>query len=230
VLTVFAVLFVIPRRARGRAILVLAGVGVAAAAALLALGLLGDLAARAELQPRWLNRFLVQKDALAVFAQFPLMGTGAGTFPSVFHVFQTVPDDRHFNDAHSDWAQFLMETGVLGAAVGLWLVIVMVRRVRSAAAQQGLRAGGSGVGAGGHALALGAAGGLVAVAVHGFFETNLHIPANALLAAVVAGLAWGSASEAVAAAREGAAVSSLPGSRDDDLDVAPALSAGADAD
>ncbi len=215
VLTVFVLLFLIPRAARRRAILALAALVVLAAGALLALGLLGDIAARAELQPRWLNRFLVQKDALAVFTQFPLFGTGAGTFPTVFHVFQTVPDDRHFNDAHSDWAQFLMETGVIGAAVGLWLAMLLIRRLRRAAPGPG------------RALALGAGGGLAALAVHGFLETNLHIPANALLAAVAAGIAWGSSvPAALAAAPEGAAVSSLPGSRDDDQNVAPVPTGG----
>lgn len=173
--------------APGRRRLRLAMVVVVAAALLVLLlastGLLDELAGRLfRMYGRWRNRFLVQADALRVALEFPLFGTGPGTFPWVYHAFQRVDDVRHFNDAHSDWVQLLMDGGL----VGLGAVAVVVRAL-ARAARRAWRCADAG-----RWHALGAVAGCSGLAAHGFFETNLHIPANALLAAVVAGVAYGS--------------------------------------
>jgi O-antigen ligase len=156
------------------------------AAALACFGLLDDLAARIHLVPsgREKNRFAVQWDALRVFAGNPMFGTGAGTFAAAYPPFQTVADARFFNDAHSDWAQFLMESGLLGAAFVAMAAREAVPRFRRAAAAEGPRR---------RWPVVGAAAGCLAVCVHGLFETNLHVPANALLFAATLSLAYAAA-------------------------------------
>jgi len=171
-----------PKRARVRLAAACAGLALVALAGLAAAGLLDDLTGRLfQVYGRWRNRFLVQRDALDVFLEFPVVGTGAGTFPWVFHVFQSVDDARHFSDAHSDWVQFLMETGVVGAGYAVTLVATLGGRVRAVALSESPD----------RWLVIGAASGLFGLAVHGFVETNLHIPANALLAAAIVGLVYG---------------------------------------
>jgi O-antigen ligase len=171
-----------PGKARWRLIAACAGLCLVAIAGLAAAGLLDDLSGRLfNVYGRWRNRFLVQRDALGVFAEFPLVGTGAGTFPWVFHAFQSVDDARHFGDAHSDWVQFLMETGLVGAGYVVALVTMLGRRARSVVSSASPD----------RWLVMGALAGLVGLAAHGFVETNLHIPANAFLAAVAVGLAYG---------------------------------------
>ncbi len=168
--------------ARRKLAMACVGLALVALAGVAAAGLFDELAGRLfHVYGRWRNRFLVQGDALGVFSQFPVVGTGAGTFAWVFHVFQGVDDVRHFNDAHSDWVQFLMETGLVGALYTLALATALARRLVRVAASD----------APGRWAAIGTASGLFGIAVHGLVETNLHIPANALLAAAAVGLAYG---------------------------------------
>ncbi len=173
-----------PPRLRARAIAVVVVVAAVAIGAVVAAGLWDDLSGRLfSVYGRWRNRFAVQGDALAVFASNPLFGTGAGSFALAYPPFQTVDDVRFFNDAHSDWAQLLMETGLAGLALGVAIVVELGRRVRAAARSAGP----------GRWLVLGPAAGCVAICAHGAFEVNLHVPANALLAVSAASLSFAAA-------------------------------------
>lgn len=166
-----------------RAAVVLAAVAVMAVLVRL-LG--GEGGARLfNLYGRWVNRFGVQADALAGFADNPLVGTGAGTFGDVYPAWQRINDMRSFSNAHSDWAQFLMETGLVGAVAAVLCARALFGAVRAGASR------------GGPARweAAGPAAGVAAVCAHGFFEVNLHIPANALLTALAASLACAPAAE-----------------------------------
>jgi len=180
-------LFAACARGRGRwtTIALVAVAGGLVAATLALFGLLDGLLARFHLEPtgRERNRFAVQWDALRVFAGDPIFGTGAGTFASAYPPFQTIDDARFFNDAHSDWAQFLMETGLVGAAFVVAAARHALGRFRAAL----------GGGASRRYGALGGAAGCLAVCVHGLFETNLHVPANALLFAATLSLAYAAA-------------------------------------
>lgn len=163
-------------------ILVVTGV---AAALMLEFGLLRDLTDRFHLTPvgRERNRFKVMWDAVQVFGGSPVFGTGAGTFAVVYPPFQTVEDVRHFNNAHSDWAQFLMETGLVGVAFVAAALRETSRALRRAATSETPA----------RWLSLGPAAGCFAVCVQGFFEVNLHVPANALLFAATLSLAYATA-------------------------------------
>ena len=169
-----------PAGRRFRGVLLTAGALAAVAAVLAWTGLLDRFLNRfVTLSGRWQNRFRVQADAWNVFLGNPATGTGAGTFESVYPAFQTVCDDRIFEDAHSDWAQILMETGLVGVAAA----VLAVRRV-----VVWVRAGQAAVGPVRWRV-LGPAAGVVAVAAHGVFEVNLHVPANALLTVCALSLA-----------------------------------------
>jgi O-antigen ligase len=162
--------------------------GAAAAAALLGAvgvlflwaGWLDRLLGFLRVNPRWSLRFAAQADALAAFAANPWVGTGAGGFAEVFPVWQRVRDVRYFGNAHSDWAQFLMETGLLGAGVAAAAGRGLVRAVSAGLARAGSD----------RWRILGPAAGAAALAVHGFLDVNLHVPANALLASVALSLAY----------------------------------------
>lgn len=115
--------------------------------------------------------------AMRVFASSPLVGSGLGTFG----FFDGVSDDRRGRAffAHNDYAQLLAETGLFGGAV-----LVGALAVLGLALSRALR-----LPAKERMLAAGVWSALAALALHSFYDWNLHLPANRLLAALIAGLA-----------------------------------------
>ena len=110
----------------------------------------------------------------------PLLGWGLGTFPIVFPQYQRAQTDIFLNEAHNDYLQILFETGVLGLAAALWFLVLLfqggsrVVRLWNSTPLDGLR----------WAAWLGCAG----IAFHSLVDFNLHIPANAAVFAVLAGI------------------------------------------
>lgn len=126
------------------------------------------------------SRSLASRAALRMFAAAPLFGSGLGTFGELFTRF--LRSDFLLNYAHNDYAQWLAETGLLGVGIAIGWATVLGRRCRSwwlgvLARRQG------------DPLTAGLWAALAGISVHTAYDWNLHIPANALLACVVAGLA-----------------------------------------
>lgn len=92
--------------------------------------------------------------------------------------------------AHNDYAQCLAETGMAGAlGLGLltWFAVRQLRGLlRETTAPE-------------RVLASGAWAAIAGIAAHSAFDWNLHVPANALIASVAAGMALGSGYKASAA-------------------------------
>jgi len=127
------------------------------------------------------GRALAAKRTLLLFKQFPLFGTGLGTFRSVFPSVQTPELGKGIWEyAHNDWLQLLAETGlagmVLAVVFGVTLGGLMYRRI-------GRNRTGSG-----WWLTVGAAASLCGMVAHGLVDFNLHIPSNSFLASVIVGL------------------------------------------
>jgi O-antigen ligase len=97
----------------------------------------------------------------------------------VFPAFSSPEVRLHYTHAHNDLLQLVAESGlpalVLLATVLLTLSGAVVRGLRGTC----------------DALATGAAFGLAALLVHGLVDFNFHIPANAAIAAVLAGVVFG---------------------------------------
>jgi O-antigen ligase len=108
------------------------------------------------------------------------LGSGLGTFADVFPRYQAAGPVGYVEFAHNDYAQAFLELGLAGlAAMGL-LAFAYGARWRTIARGGGSRRLG---------LAQVAAGiSLAALGAHGLFDFNLHIPANALVFAFLAGV------------------------------------------
>lgn len=125
-------------------------------------------------------RLRIWRDALPIFADYPLFGTGLGTFGVIFPLYKTLPFQAHFLYPENDYLQLLIETGLAGAAAILSAVAFFVVHVAGRFFQLrdmrmiALAAGGMGAGA--------------ATAFHAMVDFSLHIPANAFHFALIMGL------------------------------------------
>ena len=113
---------------------------------------------------------------------FPVTGSGPGTFEFVYPRYQSVQLDKIVDHLHNDWVQLLAEYGWPGliaaiAALTAFLILT-VGRWRS-------RHDNFVVGVG-----IGGIGAVVAIAVHSLSDFNLHIPANPLLLALILAVTW----------------------------------------
>jgi O-antigen ligase len=128
------------------------------------------------------GRIARTRDAWSMAKEFLWTGSGAGTFEFVFPRFQSVTLSKVVDHAHNDWVQLAAEMGMPGflivaAGVAAFLVSVLGRwRKRKDPFALG--------------IGLGGVGAVVAAAVHGFSDFSMRIPANPLLLALIAAVAW----------------------------------------
>jgi len=129
------------------------------------LGRLGDLGPGIRLN--------ITKDCLRMFSHRPVWGFGLGTFPTLYPSYRTFYTNLFVNEAHNDYAQVLVETGLLGFGLMLWFLISLFRRGLPASRRWEFKWDG--------ALSLAALLGCAGILFHSFVDFNMQIPANAAL-------------------------------------------------
>jgi O-antigen ligase len=136
----------------------------------------------ADLEQDHVSRLSVWKDSIGIVRDYPVLGTGLGTFKNAYMRCQMSMSRVLFDHAHNDYVELLTDTGfvgfLLGAGAGLVFFWNVFRRWRQKRSMFGKC-----IGAGGLAS-------LVAIAVHSFVDFNLHIPANALLFTVISAITY----------------------------------------
>ena len=120
-------------------------------------------------------------NSLEIVSDYPVMGSGLGTFASIYPAYEKNGIKGHrLEHAHNDCLEYLSELGVVGMALLLGGILMMlipaflIWRVRN-------RPFVKGVGLGGVVAVL-------AILIHGITDFNLHIPANMVLFSVVLSL------------------------------------------
>lgn len=158
-----------------------AAVPLAALLAVLAFADVDRLAARlGETREAGLaGRTAIWRDTLAVIRDFPLTGTGAGSYADSMRLYQRSDRMYFWNEAHNHYLQLIAEGGLLlllPACVAFGALGTLgYHRLRCPA--DPLRW-----------LRIGASAGLAAVAVQSLWETGLTLPANGMLAGIAAAL------------------------------------------
>ena len=118
-------------------------------------------------------RLAIYGDAWRWWRDAPLFGTGLGGFETVYPSYQDLALLGRAAHAHSDWIEFMLETGIfglLGALLGAGLSIFLVARIWRDARSSEMRA-----------LIGGGLAAAVAFAAHSLFEFSFQIPANAVM-------------------------------------------------
>src|ERR1019366_10277259 len=63
------------------------------------------------------DRLAIVKDSLKIVGERPILGWGLGTFPVVYPSFRSFYTNFFVNEAHNDYVQTAVETGVVGLAI-----------------------------------------------------------------------------------------------------------------
>lgn len=132
-------------------------------------------------------RWGVLKDSVRMLSDRPLTGCGLGVFPVIYPAYRTFYSNHFTNQAHNDYLQVLLETGIPGFAAVLCFLFLLYR--------QGLRHRQHWHADTASTLRLGALVSCTGLLVHSFFDFNLHIPANAVLFFVMCAIAGSGATE-----------------------------------
>jgi O-antigen ligase len=138
-----------------------------------------DLAALSRADATMQIRLVAIRQSLGMLRDFPLFGTGLGTWSEIFPMYQGYPLLAvGFPYAHNEYVQWFEETGLIGfallAALCAEYLSAVLRPVPPDAARR-------------RAILLATA---AAAAVHSVVDFGLRLPSNALLFAVVLGTLW----------------------------------------
>ncbi|MGD0235659.1 MAG: O-antigen ligase family protein [Syntrophorhabdales bacterium] len=124
------------------------------------------------------ERLLVWSASMTAFRDFPVFGTGLGTFQHIFPMYKPDGITMFYQHAHNDYVEILLELGISGAflmLVFLGLAGKHILYVRWRGRERYLKAA--------------FVASLVSIAVFSLFDFNLHIPSNAILLSFILGLA-----------------------------------------
>jgi len=127
------------------------------------------------------RRVSMMKSALRIFEDYPILGTGLGTTVTVYPKYETEYDGKTVDHVHNDHFELLAETGIAGGLCWLAFVIALgTYGILNLSSRQDTLV---------HAVQLGALVACGGLLIHGLADFNLHIPANALLFYILAGMA-----------------------------------------
>ena len=125
------------------------------------------------------GRVAIWQDTIRLAADFPVTGTGAGTFGKAINVYQTAEPGYAIDQAHNHYLQLMAEGGA-------WLLLpgVLAAGLFAVTASRSLKQDLSSD----YLIRAGACAGIAGVLVQSIWETGLTMPANALLFAVLAAI------------------------------------------
>lgn len=127
------------------------------------------------------RRTTILKDSWQIVRDHPWLGTGLGTFETVYRHYESFYDGKVVNHAHNDYIELMVESGIVGTFCAAVFLFLLYRRALFRWGRDD-----SPFAAGARLGALVACSGLL---FHGLVDFNLRIPSNALLFLLLAWLA-----------------------------------------
>ena len=122
----------------------------------------------------FMSRWRIWVDTFKIIKDFPIFGSGLGTFTWVFPMYQTSHILGHRTHAENDYLQLTSEVGLLGIILAtvlfLFLLFRAISGIRSLSPNNSQRY-----------IALGAMVGILALMFHSIAERNIQVPSNAFL-------------------------------------------------
>jgi len=128
------------------------------------------------------GRVSLWKSSVRLIRDYPVSGTGLGTFQYAFSAYQNTLLDFRIDHAHNDYLEFTSDLGVPGVILLFgpifYLLAKMIVVITSDASRYR------------RSVLLGCIGSLVALLTHTVGDFNLQIPANALIFAAILGIGY----------------------------------------
>jgi O-antigen ligase len=125
-------------------------------------------------------RWAIWENTIQILKDFPLLGSGLGTFAQIFPMYRSFYFRGLVTHAENDFLQLASEVGLVGlgllAILFLFLFFKGGRSIRAEISPQ-------------RYIGRGALTGILALMVYSLVEKNLQVPANALLYTFLWGLA-----------------------------------------
>jgi len=127
-----------------------------------------------------LNRFFVWEDTLSIIKDYPVFGTGFGTFVHIYPGYRTAPTQLIFKHAHNDYLELATDGGIVAIALVAWFVAALLIKTFRTCKKRRER----------YSIYLfyGILAGLIALAIHSISDFNLHNGANSIYASLMLGL------------------------------------------
>jgi len=118
------------------------------------------------------NRNEIWKATWRMFVAHPIFGVGVAGYWAAIPAYHDASGSLTPQEAHNDYLELLASGGLIGFALGVWFVVIVVRRSR-----ENLRSSNSFR----RAACFGAIVGITGVAVHSLMDFGLHTIVNALV-------------------------------------------------
>ena len=119
-------------------------------------------------------RWTTWEDTLKVVKDYPILGTGLGTFSQIFPMYKSFHIRRFVSHAENDYLQLASEVGLIG--LGILLILFIFLFVRAVSGIRSMSSTDSG-----RYIGIGGLVGILALMFHSMVERNLQVPANAFL-------------------------------------------------
>ncbi len=128
------------------------------------------------------DRDEVAEYAVAMWKDYPVLGSGLGSFRVVFPRYRGHDLGALFTHAHNDYLEFATETGIVGISLlGLLVLMSFAAALRAQYVRRDPLMRG---------ISFGAMMGIIALMIHSTVDFNLQIPANAITFMLVLAFAW----------------------------------------
>lgn len=129
------------------------------------------------------GRTIVFKDSIDVIKDYPILGSGLGTFKEIYPAYKTLELAVTVNFTHNDYLQLAVETGLIGISI---LIVALILFFRSTL--QKLKFLYKREDKFLFFVKLGCLTGIISILIHSFGDFNLHIPSNAVYFAILFGI------------------------------------------
>jgi len=128
------------------------------------------------------DRFILLKDSLAIIKDFPLFGTGLGTYGEIIQKYNTSLKQFSWEFAHNEPVQLLAETGIIGFALISAFAALVFNKIFSSWRKRNSPFA--------FYITLGGITALLSFMLHSFFDFVFHVPANTVFFCIILALTY----------------------------------------